>query len=701
MSYIIKSTSPFVSIKLTEMGREKLALGKLNFKHWAIGDSELNYNRESIVDSNQMDVALSGSSAIMRPMDVQPNIKYFITPRGSATPFQPINSSVLNVVKAVVNNKATERGFFENNGVYETKITDFTIYTQEISNINFTGTNVVPLTSTTNISIGDWVLLKVTNDVVNTILVDDTTMALPNLWFQVTAVNVGSIELDRPTPDLTTETTSKSQLIVYKGGEVYNTLGAVSNIAYWDSGTLSFNSNVNVNCSDVPVWNMNNVWNENIGGVDTRINEDFNKYGSQRYLGFKTPYTDFEETPSINISQQKPMSYGCNGPSVSYPDDFNKSSSIIHYTNNTISNLYGEFIYTDVENGKYFSLSIPNLMYHRADRDIEMGMKFIATGETKTIEKTEIEYIDLVESSDFIMAGEEPRIVGRVYPQMKICEITDDEINAATSFKTNRNWTLPELTATVVNTSGTGVLNANETMYLTYILGNETDGLATALQCQTYTKLTNNTNSMKDVSFKINGVDQLQFMRKIEAGGYDGLGFYAKTFKLVYQTVQDPNERPSPNGWMEVDFTTTTITGNPGETIDPLLLENQAGGFLFNASSITTPFNISTDLNLPLNSALSEELQFGDERFFYGNIETYIGATIFKTIFDIRVNASQFNSTSNPTRSKDLSTNPSVIKITEVGIYDSDKNLVCIGKLSTPVPLSSGNTIMLELSMDF
>jgi hypothetical protein len=53
--------------------------------------------------------------------------------------------------------------------------------------------------------------------------------------------------------------------------------------------------------------------------------------------------------------------------------------------------------------------------------------------------------------------------------------------------------------------------------------------------------------------------------------------------------------------------------------------------------------------------------------------KTYIGATIFKTIFDIRVNSGLFNATTNPTRSKDLSTNPPNIKVSEVGIYDINK----------------------------
>ena len=62
---------------------------------------------------------------------------------------------------------------------------------------------------------------------------------------------------------------------------------------------------------------------------------------------------------------------------------------------------------------------------------------------------------------------------------------------------------------------------------------------------------------------------------------------------------------------------------------------------------------------------------------------------------------SQFNTTTNPTRSTDLTTNPPTIRVTDVGIYDSSQNLVCIGKLSTPVKLTAGNTIMLELSLDF
>ena len=244
-------------------------------------------------------------------------------------------------------------------------------------------------------------------------------------------------------------------------------------------------------------------------------------------------------------------------------------------------------------------------------------------------------------------------------------------------------------------------------MYLTYILENSgtISGLTTSMPCQNYIKITNSTASAKDVAFKIAETDLLPYMRKIENVGYDGLGFYADRFKLVYQIVSDTSTRPDSGSWKVYDFTSTAITGVVDKTINPILLENQTpsvNGFILDLlkNNTATTFDLISILDLAPNSAPTN-LQFGDERFFYGNLTTYIGATIYKTIFDIRVNSGKYDSTSNPTRSTDAATNPPAIKITEVGIYDNNKNLVCIGKLSNPVPLSDGNTIMLELSMDF
>jgi len=115
--------------------------------------------------------------------------------------------------------------------------------------------------------------------------------------------------------------------------------------------------------------------------------------------------------------------------------------------------------------------------------------------------------------------------------------------------------------------------------------------------------------------------------------------------------------------------------------------------------SASTVFSIMTSLNMMTNASTTN-LQFGDERFFYGNLETYIGATIYKTVFNLNISADDFKRTANPTRANSNANTPD-IRITEVGIYDNTGALVMIGKLAKPVKLSSGNTIMIELAMDF
>ena len=714
MSYIIKNTNPFVSIKLTEIGREQLAQGRLNFNYWAIGDSELNYNREAIVDAAILagDTTLNETSRILKPVDRQPNFKSYITPTGSVSPYQTLNGSNINVIKAVVNNEATERGFFTytTSGYTTNSSSTYAAYNALVLNSAFDGTTNLTI-PTSAITIGDLLLVKQTNDKVGSPILDENTRALPNIWYKIQDIpSSGNITVDRNLPNLMTYT-GYSQVFVYRGGEVYESIATGNTTAYWDSGTLSFDSASNITCHDVPVWNMNNVWCEDLAGVTglttTKIYEDYTKYGSYPYLGDKNPYLEY-----LCQSTATTLSFNCNGLGISYPDDVTKSISIIHYTNNTISNLYGEFFYIDTEIGKTVSIVMPDLMYHRANyataSGTSMGMRFVASGGTQYIGDSDVEYLDLYEDSAYLSSSYTPLVVGRVYPQLKTIVIHDDEIVAATSYKSNRNWTLPELSATIASPSGgtsNGILPINNTIYLTYALINDaTTGMTTSLPCQKYVKLTNETNTAKDVAFKINQTDLLPFMRKTENSDYDGLGFYAKNFKLLYQIVSDPTARPDAGSWKEYDFTSTSITGVINETINPKLLETQTPetiGFVLDSlkDASANTFDLISLLNLAPNM-IPNMLQFGDERFFYGNLNAYIGATVYKTIFNLNVNSSMFNATPNPTRSLDSTTNPPNIKISEVGIYDTNKNLVCVGKVSTPITLAS-NTITIELSMDF
>jgi hypothetical protein len=716
MSYIIKNSGAFVNIKLTDTGRRKLAEGKLNFTAWGIGDSELNYNREEIVDDNQSDAQLSGSSVILRPMDRQPNITSFVSVDGS-TATNPLTSAQISTLKAIVNNKAEERGFFSAN----TNYTQFTTqlgggYTVDYGCINnsvITGGTVLDLGTGYTYSEGDYILLKFTNDTVGSLPIDNNSVPVPNLWYKIQSTGSTFVVVDRELPNLNS-VSATTCFIIYPQGEVYEAFGESSTIPYWNSNTLSFDSCCYVSCNDVPVWNMNNVWCENLAGmtgsgINTLIvtpNESYEKFGSWDYLGQKYPYFDYSCSSDNQITIDI-----CDTAGTSVLDTVKKSISIIHYTNNTISNFYGEFLFVDGANGKNVYVYMPDLMYHRRDYSTgsgtTMGMTFLASGSTQLIVGTDIEYIDLIEDPSLIPVGQTPQIVGKVFPQLKVIVIDDDEIVAAISYKSNRNWTLPPLTANLVssnNPSG-GLLPPQQYMWLTYTFENTSgSGLTTTLPCQKYTIMANNTSSAKDVEFRISDLDLLPYMRKIEDPIYDGLGFSANEFKVLYQIVSG-NTRPVADAWMVHDFTSPLITVAPNETIDPILLENQnpvVNNFKLDlpTTSGDTTFSIINSLSMAPNSN-PNVLQFGDERFFYGNIDTYIGANIYKTIFKLSISADQFKFTSNPTRSSDPLTNPPVIKVSECGIYDSSGDLVMIGKLSRPIKLNPGNTILLELSMDF
>ena len=54
-------------------------------------------------------------------------------------------------------------------------------------------------------------------------------------------------------------------------------------------------------------------------------------------------------------------------------------------------------------------------------------------------------------------------------------------------------------------------------------------------------------------------------------------------------------------------------------------------GGLYDAASAST-FNLGATLDMSSGNEYGK-MTFGDERLFYGNLRTYIGATIYKTLF--------------------------------------------------------------------
>ena len=492
--------------------------------------------------------------------------------------------------------------------------------------------------------------------------------------------------------------------------------GLSSLSAYWNTGTLSFDSSCDICVENIPVWNMNNVWTENPAGLfkDSPINfHEHNLFGSEQYTGTKQ-YLGYNENLVCDTNDATSIC-GVN-QSLSYIDPYRKSISIIHYTNSCISNFYGEQFYVDQETGKLLNLDIPVMWHRRNDvgtgSGTTLGMRFTSDTIKKTLSSNnDIEYYDLIEFSGMSVTPTLPLVVGKVFPQLQIVVIDNEELIAAMSYRSNRNYTLPDLSAELispVNGNCTGSLKAGERMYLTYWLenvGTGTTGTTTIttpiLPSQRYIVVDNDTNSDKDVQFRINNVGQLPYMRKREDVLYDGYGFFADTFKVLSQIVSISSQsRPLPSNWRVTDFTSTNITGNSGETINPKLFENQnpnITGFILTGSLYTgsSIFNLGAELDMS-NASYYDRLTLGDERLFYGNLRTHIGATIYKSLFNINIDGASISSSSNPTFEFGDDR-----YISEVGILDNNQNLVLVGKLSRPIRISDSTTASIELTIDF
>ena len=116
---------------------------------------------------------------------------------------------------------------------------------------------------------------------------------VPNLWFKIQASTGTSITVDRELPTLVSETSSDSSYIIYRGGEVYESIATGNTTSYWNTGTLSFSTCCDVTCGDVPVWNMNNIWCEDLAGITGTTYEGYEYFGSYQYLGAKYPYFEY------------------------------------------------------------------------------------------------------------------------------------------------------------------------------------------------------------------------------------------------------------------------------------------------------------------------------------------------------------------------------------------------------------------------
>jgi hypothetical protein len=330
---------------------------------------------------------------------------------------------------------------------------------------------------------------------------------------------------------------------------------------------------------------------------------------------------------------------------------------------------------------------MPTLMWH-GDTGNTIGHTFKGFGSENYVQldgqNTMIKYYQL--------GDERQNPVGRIFPDLHTFTIDDQELVTAMSYKSNRNWSTPTLEWDTTSTVD-GVIDGTESLYVTYLLASNT-GYTTGLHnqniiCVNFDQITGECVPTDKKSITVNlPPDQLSFMNTTGTTGW-----YADRLYILAQKT-NIDDIPTPGGWKIIDYTSQISSHTLGNRIDPLNLENST--FTINNSDYLsgTTYNLNDWIDIP-TTAEPDELQFGDERFLYGNVRTSGITTKYRTNFKFTIAPTQFNTSVNPT----YDGSGQNIHISEVGIY-SGTDLVAIGKLNLPIEKTSDTTVIIEMAFD-
>jgi hypothetical protein len=237
---------------------------------------------------------------------------------------------------------------------------------------------------------------------------------------------------------------------------------------------------------------------------------------------------------------------------------------------------------------------------------------------------------------------------------------------------------------------------ANYTVFTTYALvptGN-TAGYNQAIHCNYIKSVEIETDNLliQEISLNFSSSDDFKFLSTDMSSG---TGYTVHRIYMLIQTgVTVTGLKPNPSQWKIYDVTEQIVGYVSGQFLTPTQLASVVFKAPLNLYAGKPIYDLNYYLNYPSTSQISA-LAFGDETYFFGNVRTDIKADVYTTKIPINLSLNEFNSSDNLTWTGDK------VYITEVGLYDSNKNLVGIGKLNNPVPKDSTISRTILFAIDF
>jgi len=230
------------------------------------------------------------------------------------------------------------------------------------------------------------------------------------------------------------------------------------------------------------------------------------------------------------------------------------------------------------------------------------------------------------------------------------------------------------------------------TIHITYALVPTGDTLIQSIHYNNIKTINVETDNLliNEINLQFPNINDFQFLNTNQL---IGTGYTANRIYMLIQTgLTTSDYKPNPALWKIYDV--TNQIPNYINTLSALELTTNIFKAQLNQYSGKPYYKL--DYLLYPATTQTNKLCFGTETYFLGNVTTKIKADVFTSEFNIDLPLNEFNSSTNETW--DVG---ETVYISEVGIYDSSKNLVAIGKLNNPVAKDSTIARTLVFALDF
>lgn len=683
MSFIVQEPSTFLNIKLTDHGRAAASAGNLRVDGVLVLDREIDY---SIDNGNNYDI---------------------------------LNNRILDIPHYYPD---TTLSNFDNSSIFNEQ--DFTYTTEKIAITSTTSSSSVSTQrrGTATLSYGS----------------NSGNWGKNQITFGAASLQVGDIVF---VPWVSPEYTGSYSMAALQQNvpamvQAYKIISAHTAPTYYvDRPIPNFAGSASLTCeffydnlidgyigtsksTDPGIWNLNIVrTGTEIGSVilSSATVSGYTTYGSIEYNGTKHFF-----------------GFGKRVDGAEKPDL--RRLGFIHYSNKYTGNTYAEQF---VE--RTFELNMPTIMWHHGykayynNNTSILFNSYNSSGTTWGLYLSDYfgeTYYDEYSKSTYRLLydgrNSGSTSVGRVYHKLKMVLITDQELLTALTYKSNRNYTLPDFNASLSVTPQTGLYPASlftgntpftaltvnglvtygYDYFVTYIAkskpyaANQSIGNPPSMPCG-YVKqifgINDDEGNPHFLKIDFPNPDSFPFMRdenSLTLGTYDS-GWNANEIQILVNRQESINGyTPATvpyDGWIALSGQ-GIYTGSSTTTINPRFLNSQSIIVSLEDYDNGTPFSLFSGITDNQNY-----LTFGDECFLYGTVNTGIQSTVFKTNINLRLKDDVLNGTSNNTFDIEKDNNT---YITEVVAMQGTK-VVAAGKPTYPIRKNNTRYLSLRLDIDF